>query len=371
MSTPINRDTRPAFFVKGAAVPALGKDLVRLEIHDSVDGMCRAEASFGNWGPNGSTVGFLHFGTDSPLDLGVALEIRLGDTAVFSGKITAIEAEFPAGTSAPCLTVLAEDRLQDLRLTRRTRAFERQTDQQIFERVCSDHGLTLDGAIEGPLHATVGQLNQSDLAFLRGRASLLGLDLWLHGARLKVQGKRAPQPEVPSLAYGAELQSFRVVADLAEHRDGLAREDTEVHLGRSDEEARVAVGAGHLDDPLRPAHELLHQVGQLGTSPTWRSSARPCASPAGTSARPRPSRAKPPSSSFAPSSATASARVRACSRSGSAPGSPPSCTPCPRTPPPPAPRLRRECVRTTSASSMTSSISARARWRPPWGAPWT
>ena len=216
MSTPINRDTRPAFFVKGAAVPALGKDLIRLEIHDSVDGMCRAEASFGNWGPNGSTVGFLHFGTDSPLDLGVALEIRLGDTAVFSGKITAIEAEFPAGTSAPCLTVLAEDRLQDLRLTRRTRAFERQTDQQIFERVCSDHGLTLDGAIEGPLHATVGQLNQSDLAFLRGRASLLGLDLWLHGARLKVQGKRAPQPEVPSLAYGAELQSFRVVADLAE-----------------------------------------------------------------------------------------------------------------------------------------------------------
>lgn len=216
MAAPVLRDTRPSFLIAGAPVPGLSSDLIRLEIAEDVDGMCRVEACFVNWGTISGRPGFLHFGPQSPLDLGAALEIRVSATPLFKGRISAIEGEFPSGSGAPSLTVLAEDRLQDLRMTRRSRVFERKTDQQILDKIVSDHGLTLEGQLEGPAHASVGQLNQSDLAFLRDRARRVGFDLWLEGTTLKVSAKRAPQASVLALAYGAELQGFRVVADLAE-----------------------------------------------------------------------------------------------------------------------------------------------------------
>lgn len=216
MPPPVLRDTRPSFLVAGAPVPGLSSDLIRLEIVEDLDGMCRAEAGFVNWGTVSGRPGFLHFGPQSPLDLGATLEIRVNTSTLFKGRISAVEGEFPAGSAAPSLVVLAEDRLQDLRMTRRTRAFERKTDQQILDKIVTDHGLTLEGQLDGPAHASVGQLNQSDLAFLRDRARRAGLDLWLEGTTLKVSAKREPQAEVPALAYGAELQGFRVVADLAE-----------------------------------------------------------------------------------------------------------------------------------------------------------
>ena len=42
--------------------------------------------------------------------------------SIFAGRVTALEAEYPMGGGAE-LVVLAEDRLQELRMKRRTRTF--------------------------------------------------------------------------------------------------------------------------------------------------------------------------------------------------------------------------------------------------------
>ena len=44
--------------------------------------------------------------------------------------------------SPPSIAVLAEDRLQDLRMTRRTRTFADMTDADVLPQIASDHGLT-------------------------------------------------------------------------------------------------------------------------------------------------------------------------------------------------------------------------------------
>jgi len=77
---------------------------------------------FGNWGETNNTTGFLYFDR-SVLDFGKDFQIKLGSDAIFNGKIMGLEASFPEG-QAPEIRVLAEDRFQDLRMTRRTRWFD-------------------------------------------------------------------------------------------------------------------------------------------------------------------------------------------------------------------------------------------------------
>lgn len=208
------RASRPNVRLDGVDRPDLAAGLLRLEIRDSVEGLARAELSVGNWGERQGAPSYLYFGTDTPLELGAALEVRSGDTSLFKGKVSALEGEYPAGSPA-LLTVLAEDGLQDLRLSRRSRSFTDMTDQDIFSAVLGEMGLRLSGSLEGPRHACVVQLNQSDLAFLRQRAALLGADLWLDEGVLSVQQRRTAEGAVPTLTLGNDLQSFRVVADLA------------------------------------------------------------------------------------------------------------------------------------------------------------
>src|SRR5260370_28473293 len=52
-----------------------------------------------------------------------------------------IEAEYPQGGGAQVL-VLAEDLLQDLRMTRRTRSFEDMSDEDVIRQIAQEHSLT-------------------------------------------------------------------------------------------------------------------------------------------------------------------------------------------------------------------------------------
>ncbi len=67
--------------------------------------------------------------------------LTVADQPIFSGRITGIEARFPEG-GAPSLTVLAEDRFQDLRMTRRTRTFTDVSDADVATQIAGDYGLT-------------------------------------------------------------------------------------------------------------------------------------------------------------------------------------------------------------------------------------
>lgn len=210
---------RPQIHVAGRHSGSLTAGLDSLRIHEGQDGLSSCEVTFGNWGPSNGRPGFLYFGRDQ-LEFGRDLRIALGGATLFAGRISAIEGRFPDG-GPPQVTILAEDRLQDLRMTRRTRAFHDVRDADVCEQIASEHGLTSDVDVEGPVHRALAQLNQSDLAFLRERARSIGAELWIGDQTLHVTTRSRRDGGRLRIGYGNELTEFVVTADLADQRSGV------------------------------------------------------------------------------------------------------------------------------------------------------
>ena len=134
------KSSRPAIFVGGQENGPLAGGLLELLIVENTQGLYRCEAKFGNWGETNNTIGFLYFDR-SVLDFGKDFQIKLGSDSIFNGKIMGLEASFPEG-QAPEISVLAEDRFQDLRMTRRTRTFGDVSDADVINQVANEHGLS-------------------------------------------------------------------------------------------------------------------------------------------------------------------------------------------------------------------------------------
>ena len=187
--------------------------LHELLIHETVHGMYRCEALFNNWGAANGGIGYLLFDR-SILDFGKRLEVKVGDTSMFVGKITALQADYPNG-AAPQIRILAEDSLQDLRMTRRTRSFNDVSDAQVIQQIAQDHGLTPQVNASGGTHKVIAQVNQSDLAFMRERARAVGAEIWIDGQTLHAASRVQRGGASANLAYGAGLREFSVLADLS------------------------------------------------------------------------------------------------------------------------------------------------------------
>ncbi len=216
-SAPALFAARPKFFVAGQEQQELADALVELAVEEDTEGLCHCEATFSNWGPRDGAAGYLFFDRQL-LDFGTALRIELGagDTAgtVFDGKISAIEGRF-ASSRPPEVLVLAEDRLQDLRMTRHTRTYEQVSDEDVARQIASRQGLQAVVDVSGPTHRVLAQLNQSDLAFLRERARAVDAEVWVEGGDLHVQQRARRSAGQVTLTFGAALHDFTVSADLA------------------------------------------------------------------------------------------------------------------------------------------------------------
>jgi phage protein D len=210
---------RPGFDVAGQAEPRLDAAVLRLACTENEAGLSHCEAEFSNWGAQGSATGYTWFDRTT-LDFGRDFAVRIGSVTVFDGRVMAIEARFPA-MAPPTIVIHADDRLQDLRMTRRTRVFERATDADIVRRIASDHGLTAQTDLGGSAIPVVTQINQSDLAFLRGRALHADADLWLEGKTLHVPQRASRAEAGLELVHGARLRQFDVIADLAHQRTSV------------------------------------------------------------------------------------------------------------------------------------------------------
>ncbi len=256
-STPAFYSARPVLLVDGADQPELADGVLSLMVEETTAGLYRCEITLGNWGAKGGEVGYLYLDRRL-LDFGKALEVRMGvgETAatVFEGRIMGLEGRFPQ-TRPPELTVLAEDRLQDLRMTRRTRSFEDVTDEAIFRQVASDHNLTPRIDVDASVtHKAITQVNQSDLAFLRERARAIDAEVWVKGEELRVASRGRREGSEIALTYGQRLREFSVLADLAGQRtsvtvsgwDVAAKEPIDVRVDdaaiRSDLQGEVAGG---------------------------------------------------------------------------------------------------------------------------------
>jgi phage protein D len=221
---PLLYSARPALKVAGRDQPALAAAAVSLAVGERWDGLFTLEATFGNWGARkGGGVGYVYLDR-ALVDFGAAIEVTLGAGkafgSVFDGRITAIEGRFPQQRS-PEVLVLAEDRLQDLRMTRRTRVFENKTVEDIVGEIATGQKLDKAVDVEPVTLPVMAQLNQSDLAFLRQLARIVDADVWVEGKKLRVQARARRRGASVTLAYGQSLYELSVSADLAHQRTSV------------------------------------------------------------------------------------------------------------------------------------------------------
>jgi phage protein D len=241
--------SHPVISIDGEVKAGLGDNLlISLLVEESKAGFYRCEARFTNWNPMASQPYPLF--DRHMIDFGKTFAVRLGppDTArqVFNGRITAMEGLYPANGSAE-LTLLAEDRFQDLRMERRTRTFEDVSDGDVVQTIASQHGLTAQVDVDGPTYRVLTQLNQSDLAFLRERAMAVDAQVWVEDRTLHFQARTQRDGSEVSLMYGGNLYDFSVLADLAHQRTSIRVSGWDIVGKRAiDEEATASVISGEL-----------------------------------------------------------------------------------------------------------------------------
>ena len=151
--------------------------------------------------------GFLYFDRQI-FDFGKSLKITMGggdaSGVIFQGRVMGMEGRY-LRSRPPELLVLAEDRLQDLRLTRRTRTFENLSDANLFQQVASQYGLQTNIDANGPTYRVLAQINQSDLAFLRERARAIDAELWIDDSTLNVKSRNRRETDDVTLTFGQGL----------------------------------------------------------------------------------------------------------------------------------------------------------------------
>lgn len=212
--------TRPIVNVGGQDDSSLSDGLLSMSILEDSSGIYRSEVLFGNWGEVNNSLGFLYFDRRT-LDFGKAFKIKIGTDTFFDGRIMALEAQY-GEASPPAINVLAEDRFQDLRMTRRTRTFSDASDSDVINQVASDHGLTPNVNVTGPTYKVLAQINQSDLAFLRERARTIDAELWMDGNNLNAKSHTDRNNGTLQMLHGGKLHSFSATADLAMQRTSVA-----------------------------------------------------------------------------------------------------------------------------------------------------
>jgi uncharacterized protein len=262
---PLLYSARPVISVAGRDVPALSAAALSVGVRETASGLSSLECTFGNWGSGNGEVDYLYFDR-TLLDFGAEIAIKLGAGdalgQVFRGRITALEGRFPQ-QRAPEILILAEDRLQDLRMTRRTRTFEQSSVTDLVNRIAADHGLDKTVDVETVTLPTVAQLNQSDLAFLRYLARIVDADVWFDGDKLQFKARPRQTATPVTLVYGQTLHEVSVSADLAHQRTAVVVSGWDVAakeaLNERAEDDRIQ---GELDGGVSGASVLSEKFGE-------------------------------------------------------------------------------------------------------------
>lgn len=126
---------------------------------------------------------------------GDAVEIKVSDDnkTIFKGEVVGIEPTFEAGGESKCV-IRAFDKLHRLLRGRKSRTFQNQSDNDIVNTVVGDHGLSAQcGSDVNIQHKHVYQHAQTDLEFLRLRASRIGYSVWVEDTTLHFEKPKTDQ----------------------------------------------------------------------------------------------------------------------------------------------------------------------------------
>jgi Bacteriophage probable baseplate hub protein len=244
----------PVFKVNGQLRGELARDVSALEIEEATDGLRTMVLRLIAEGPKDNAAEEQQLYLDGEIiDFGKELEISIGPSddarIIFKGPVSAIEARFSEGAE-PHIAVYAEDKLMNLRMTRRMKTWENMSDADIASAIASANGLNADSNAPGPTYKVVQQWNQSDLAFLRERARLIQAEVWFESGNLCFKTRGTRSCTSITLVQGRELIDVQVRADLAHQRtkvktsgfDANARDKINEEAGADAIQAEISGG---------------------------------------------------------------------------------------------------------------------------------
>lgn len=217
-ATPVN--TRPSIRIDGQHHMLVDELLQSMTLHEAIGGLASLELTLTDWVSRPRGPPEFAFGDNKILKLGSEIKAYAGDInapqELFRGRISALESEAVAD-GPPLITILAEDKLQAARKTRRSETYEQASPADIVRKVAQRHNLTpvIRSGLDQPTGTWV-QMNESDLAFLRKTLSQFDADLQVVGDELQAGPRAIDARGKVELRLHDNLLSVRVTVDLAE-----------------------------------------------------------------------------------------------------------------------------------------------------------
>ena len=216
---PLFASSAPVVKVEGTRQPDLARDLLRLEVEESTDGLKTLALHLIASAPrNQQSTDVVEYLDGTVIDFGKHIEVSLGppgnEKIVFAGVMSSIEVGFDEG-DVPHVSLTAEDELMRLRMTQRTKTYKRMSDADIARAIAGEHGLTALVDAAGPTYDVVQQVNESDLAFLRSRAERIAAELWVDAGTLHFATRDKRTGTTVTLTRGSQLVAVEARADLA------------------------------------------------------------------------------------------------------------------------------------------------------------
>lgn len=230
--------THPVVEVDGRADEMIQTLLTAMDLTETDQGLSALELQFENAATvsaQGNDLAFEYSDNDL-LSLGRAVTLRAGDhhdpQELFQGRISGLEMVVAADLQ-PRLVVLAEDALQQARLSRHTRLHAAGTVGAIAESIATELGLTpritgLDQSVDDQM-----QLNQSDLAFLRHLIRRFDAELQIVGDQLVIAPRSDIRRNEITLELGSQLLEVRILADLAHQVNRVTYAGFDVGAGQA------------------------------------------------------------------------------------------------------------------------------------------
>ncbi|MBM0744168.1 phage late control D family protein [Phormidium sp. CLA17] len=227
--------------------PLAEASVLAVEVSGDIDAVGMFTLELDNWDLQNQTVLWSDAAEFEP---GNTVEIKFGygnqTKAVMVGEITGLEPDFSAD-QAPRLIVRGHDLSHRLMRGTKTRSFTGMRDSDIVAQVASAAKLTVQASRTPEPLEYVLQRNQTDLAFIRDRASRLGYEILVEGTMLIFRplqpngGAELTLNRTDLLEFSPRLSTLGQVNEV-EVRGWDARQKEHTVVGKASNSDVVAMG---------------------------------------------------------------------------------------------------------------------------------
>jgi len=196
-------------YVNGMPLPAAARsDLRAVTVQEDLQALSMFTLELHNWDDRKLQVSWSDSGQFA---VGSEVEIWLGYVGdlhqVMQAEVTSLEPVFTAGQQS-VLMVRGYDRGHRLARGRNTRTFLHMADSAIATQIAREAGLRMEVDDSPTVVGYVIQSNQSDLEFLRRRASLIGYEIFVRDRVLYFRSPRIADSPDSKLSLGEDITEF-------------------------------------------------------------------------------------------------------------------------------------------------------------------